>query len=412
VATYTLAFRHFTKATDVFETLSLAPPDPILGLTDAFNRDPRPHKINLGVGVYQDASGRTPILECVKRAEERLLKSEASKEYLGIAGSIVFASEAAKLLFGAEHDVIRSKRFATAQTPGGTGALRVAADFLKSALPDATVWLSDPTWPNHPSIFKAAGLKTAVYPYFDAATNALAADAMLEALTHVPAGDVVLLHGCCHNPSGVDPTSQEWSRIADVLAPRGVLPLVDLAYQGFGDGLVEDAVGVTSLARSQADMMVCSSYSKNFGLYNERVGALTVVGRDEKSVQAAMSHIKQSIRANYSNPPSHGAAIVATILTDPRLRAEWEVELAAMRDRINGMRRLFVETLARQGAGRDFSFIKRQRGMFSFSGLNRTQVDRLRDEHAIYIVGSGRINVAGMTETNMDRLCAAIVGVL
>jgi aspartate/tyrosine/aromatic aminotransferase len=396
----------------VFETLSIAPPDPILGLTDAFNRDPRPHKINLGVGVYQDAAGRTPILECVKRAEGRLLQTESSKEYLGIAGSPAFASEVAKLLLVADHEVIRAARSATAQTPGGTGALRVAADFLKSTLPDATIWLSDPTWPNHPSIFKAAGLRTAVYPCFDAPKNALAADSMLAALAKIPKGHVVLLHGCCHNPTGVDPSAGQWSQIASALATRGVLPIVDIAYQGFADGLAEDAAGIAALVRDGAELLVCSSYSKNFGLYNERVGALTIIGRDEKATQAALSHIKQSIRANYSNPPSHGAAIVATVLADPQLRAQWEIELSAMRDRINGMRSLFVDTLARRGANRDFSFIKRQRGMFSFSGLSRTQVDRLRDDHAIYIVGSGRINVAGMTEANIDRLCAAITAVL
>ena len=396
----------------MFETLSIAPPDPILGLTDAFNRDPRPHKINLGVGVYQDAAGRTPILECVKRAEGRLLQTESSKEYLGIAGSPAFAAEVAKLLLGADHEVIRDSRSATAQTPGGTGALRVAADFLKATLPETTVWLSDPTWPNHPSVFKAAGLPTATYPYFDAPKNALAAEAMLAAVAKVPAGDVVLLHGCCHNPTGVDPSASQWSQIAAALSARDVLPIVDLAYQGFADGLSEDAAGVAALLRDGAELLVCSSYSKNFGLYNERVGALTIVGRDEKATQAALSHIKQTIRANYSNPPSHGAAIVATVLTDSQLRAQWEVELTAMRHRINGMRSLFVETLARHGAARDFSFIKRQRGMFSFSGLSRAQVDRLRDEHAIYIVGSGRINVAGMTESNIDRLCAAITAVL
>jgi aspartate/tyrosine/aromatic aminotransferase len=395
----------------VFETLSVAPPDPILGLTDAFNRDERPGKINLGVGIYQDASGRTPILECVKRAEGRLLQTEKSKEYLGIAGSPAYGAEVAKLLFG-EHEVIRMRRSATAQTPGGTGALRVAADFLKATLPAATVWLSEPTWPNHPSIFRWAGLATATYPYFDAAKNGLATEAMLDALQKIPSGDVVLLHGCCHNPTGVDPSPGEWSQIADVVSRRGLLPIVDLAYQGFGDGLMEDVTGVAALAGAGAEFLVCSSFSKNFGLYNERVGALTIVGRDEQAAQAALSHVKQSIRANYSNPPSHGAAIVAEILTDAELRAQWEIELAAMRDRINGMRSLFVDTLARRGTGRDFSFIKRQRGMFSFSGLSKAQVERLRDEYAIYIVGSGRINVAGMTESNMARLCEAIAAVL
>jgi aspartate/tyrosine/aromatic aminotransferase len=395
----------------VFESIALAPADPILGLNDAFAQDPNPEKINLGVGVFQDASGKTPILASVKEAERRLLDAETSKGYLAISGSPQYASLVGKLVFGAEH-AIAEGRVATAHTPGGTGGLRVAADFIKQNVPGAKVWLSEPTWPNHPSIFRAAGLETATYPYFDAATNGLAFEKMLAALREIPKGDVVLLHGCCHNPTGVDPTADAWSQIGDVVAERGLLPLVDFAYQGFGLGLAEDAAGVRTLLRPGMEMLVVSSFSKNFGLYNERVGALTLVAKSAEAAQAAFSQIKVCIRANYSNPPCHGAAIVSTILGDAALAKQWEQELAAMRDRINTMRKLFVATLAAKGIDRDFSFIERQRGMFSFSGLKVDQVERLKKEFAIYAVGSGRINVAGMTEANMDRLCSAIAVVL
>jgi aspartate/tyrosine/aromatic aminotransferase len=399
-------------ASAVFESIALAPADPILGLNDAFAKDPNPEKINLGVGVFQDASGKTPILPSVKEAERRLLDGETSKGYLAISGSPQYASLVGKLVFGADHPAIAEGRVATAHTPGGTGGLRVAADFIKQNVPGAKVWLSEPTWPNHPSIFRAAGLETATYPYFDAAANGLAFDKMLGALGEIPKGDVVLLHGCCHNPTGVDPTAEQWAQIAKVVSERGLLPLVDFAYQGFGTGLVEDAVGVRTPIPGGVEMLVVSSFSKNFGLYNERVGALTLVSKSAQATQAAFSQIKVCIRANYSNPPCHGAAIVSTILGDAALAKQWEQELAGMRDRINTMRKLFVKTLAAKGIDRDFSFIERQRGMFSFSGLKVDQVERLKKEFAIYAVGSGRINVAGMTEANMDRLCSAIAVVL
>jgi aspartate/tyrosine/aromatic aminotransferase len=390
----------------------MAPPDAILGLTEAFARDSRPDKINLGVGVYQDATGKTPVLATVKAAEEQILRTQASKDYLGIAGSPAYGTAVTKLLWGAEHPVIAAGRTAVVHTPGGTGALRVAADFLATMLRGARIWLSDPTWPNHPSIFKAAGVETATYPYFDAATNGLRGDDMLAALSKIPAGDVVLLHGCCHNPTGVDPTATQWSAIADVVAERQLLPLVDLAYQGFADGLVEDAAPLRAFAQRGCEMLVASSFSKNFGLYNERVGALSIVARDRDAAEIALSNVKQCVRANYSNPPFHGAAVVTTVLGDAALRPQWENEVRAMRERISSMRARFVQMLATKAPNRDFSFIARQRGMFSFSGLTRPQVDRLREEHGIYIVGNGRINVAGMTEANMDRLCAAIAAVL
>ncbi|MFN8467571.1 MAG: amino acid aminotransferase [Caldilineaceae bacterium] len=396
----------------MFETIVAAPPDPILGLTEAFKKDKNAKKVNLGVGVYKDAAGQTPILNSVKSAEERLLKSENTKNYLPIDGQPEFDRATVELLFGAGHPVLAAQRTVTAQAPGGTGALRVAADFVFSTLGKRTVWLSDPTWPNHPQVFNAAGLPTASYPYFDKQTNGVAFEAMLNALRAMPEGDVVVLHGCCHNPTGVDLQPQHWQAVGEVLAARKLLPLVDFAYQGFANGLEEDAAGMHQLVEHCDSMLVASSYSKNFGLYNERVGALTLVAPDDKQAEAALSHIKRVARANYSNPPAHGGAIVATVLNDPQLRRQWEAEVAEMRDRINTMRHLFVETLQEKGVDRDFSFIARQRGMFSFSGLNGDQVKALRERFGIYIVGSGRISVAGMTEDNMDYLCSAIAEVL
>lgn len=396
----------------MFETIQAAPPDAILGLTEAFQKDTNPRKINLGVGVYKDASGKTPVLQSVKRAEERILADESSKSYLPIDGLAEYARLTQELLLGADHEIIRSQRAVTAQTPGGTGALRVAAEFVSTVLPDATVWISEPTWPNHPAVFGNAGLKVTTYPYFHAETNGLDFDAMLAAIRSIPAGDVLVLHGCCHNPTGVDLSLEQWQIVADTLAGSGVLPLIDFAYQGFADGLRADAAGPLRMCQPGAELLIASSFSKNFGLYNERIGALTLVGQTADAAQAALSHIKRCIRANYSNPPAHGAAIVSTVLGDPELRALWEEEVTAMRDRINEMRHLFVETLNEKGVDRDFAFIARQRGMFSFSGLQPEHVKALREQYSIYIVGSGRINVAGMTAGNMDYLCSAIATIL
>jgi aspartate/tyrosine/aromatic aminotransferase len=396
----------------MFETITPAPADAILGLSEAFKNDPNPRKVNLTVGVYKDASGKTPILPSVRQAEARILQEEDSKSYLPIDGLPEYGIAAQKLIFGPEHEIVTSGRAVTAQTPGGTGALRVAGDFIHRMFGSATVWLSDPTWPNHPNVFKAAGLQLATYPYFDKSTGGVAFDAMLDAIRQIPAGDVLLLHGCCHNPTGVDLSPDQWRQVADVVAERNILPLVDFAYQGFGNGLREDAAGVLILASTGRDMLISSSFSKNFGLYNERAGALTLVAATSEAAQAARTHIKRCIRTNYSNPPAHGGKIVQTVLTDPDLRAQWEGEVAEMRNRINSMRHLFVETLNEKGVTRDFSFIARQRGMFSYSGLTPEQVTALREKHSVYAVGSGRINVAGMTEQNMDYLCDAIADVL
>ncbi|KAB7691413.1 aminotransferase class I/II-fold pyridoxal phosphate-dependent enzyme [Plesiomonas shigelloides] len=396
----------------MFEHIIAAPADPILGLADTFRADPRAHKINLSVGVYKDDAGQTPVLHSVKKAEKRLLEEESSKNYLSIDGLASFAACTQALLFGADSAIVREKRAKTAQTPGGTGALRVAAEFIARQTSANTIWISNPTWPNHASVFKAAGLEVREYGYFDAANMALDFDAMLTSLEQAKAGDVVLFHGCCHNPTGIDPTPAQWDQLAKLSAAKGWLPLFDFAYQGFARGLEEDAYGLRAFCANHSELLVASSFSKNFGLYNERVGACTLVAADQETAERAFSQVKSVIRANYSNPPAHGAAVVALILSDPQLKAEWEAELTEMRGRIHQMRELFVAKLQALGANRDFSFIARQNGMFSFSGLNPQQVARLKDEFAIYAVGSGRINVAGITSSNIDPLCQAIAQVL
>lgn len=396
----------------MFEKMEMAPADPILGLNEAFGKDTNPNKINLGVGVYKDSEGWTPIFDSVKKAEERLLANEDTKDYLSITGLPNYNTAVQELLWGNGHEILSSGRAGTVQTPGGTGALRVAADFIHQHMPQATVWLSDPTWANHSKVFQSAGVATKTYRYYNAETFGLDFEGLIEDLAKIPTGDVVLLHGCCHNPTGVDPSATQWEKIGDVLAQNGVLPLVDFAYHGLGDGLDEDAVGLRALSRPGCELFVATSYSKNFGLYRERVGALTVVAANKEASAKAMSHVKICVRTNYSNPPAHGAQIVATVLSDPALRAQWDDEVKGMRDRINGMRKRLVDGLESRGVRRDFSFIAHQRGMFSFSGLTPDQVATLRDKYSIYIVGSGRINVAGITDANIGPLCDAIAEVL
>ena len=396
----------------MFEHLEQAPADPILGLTAAFREDPDPEKINLGVGVYCDDRGETPVFAAVKEAETRLLAAQSTKNYLPIDGTADFAREVRKLLFGPQLADRYGAAAVTVQAPGGTGALRLAGDFLKRLFPGAGVWLSEPTWANHSQVFAAAGLRTATCPYFDSEANSLDFDAYCAALESVPAGDAVLLHGCCHNPTGVDPTPEQWRRIGGILAARGAVPLVDFAYQGLGTGIEEDAAGLRELTACCGELLVANSFSKNFGLYRERVGSLTALSRSPEQAAAVLSHLKTCARSNFSNPPAHGSAIVTEILQDERLRSDWDRELGEMRDRINEVRRLFVETLKERGADRDFGFIERQRGMFSFSGLDPGQVALLRKRHSIYIVSSGRINVAGITSGNIDRLCRAIAEVI
>ncbi|PXV78759.1 amino acid aminotransferase [Pantoea sp. PNA 03-3] len=396
----------------MFESISAAPADPILGLADLFRADDRPNKINLGIGVYKDETGKTPVLTSVKKAEQYLLENETSKNYLSIDGLPDFAHCTQELLFGEGNALISAGRVRSAQTPGGTGALRVAADFLATQTSVKRVWVSNPSWPNHKNVFNAAGLEVCEYSYYDAVNHTLDFDSMLASLKEVKAGDVVLFHGCCHNPTGIDPTAEQWQQLAALSKANGWLPLFDFAYQGFARGLEEDAAGLRLFAASHQELIVASSYSKNFGLYNERVGAITLVASDAATADTAFSQVKYTIRANYSNPPSHGAAVVATILGNDALRTIWQQELSDMRQRIQRMRQLFVNTLAEKGAQQDFSFIIKQNGMFSFSGLTKDQVIRLREEFGVYAVNSGRVNVAGMTPDNMSALCEAIVAVL
>ncbi len=396
----------------MFEKVNAAPADPILGLTEEFKKDTRSGKINLGVGIYKNEQSQTPVLATVKKAEAALLETEKTKSYLTIEGTAEYGLAVQKLLFGSDSDVVTSKRAKTAQAPGGTGALRVAGEFIKRQLNSPKIWISNPTWANHNGVFTAAGLETAQYSYYNAETKDKDFESMISDLEGANAGDIVLLHGCCHNPTGIDPTLQEWETLARLCAEKGLLPLFDFAYQGFAKGVEEDAAGLRVFVQFNSEILVASSFSKNFGLYNERVGAFTLVAKEEAIAATAFSQVKSIIRSIYSNPPAHGSAVVTHILNDAELRAEWEKEVAEMRDRIQEMRELFVATLKAEGVDADFSFIERQNGMFSFSGLSKDQVNRLKEEFGIYIVGSGRISVAGMTKENMGPLCKGIAAVV
>ncbi|MFQ3188040.1 MAG: aromatic-amino-acid transaminase [Gammaproteobacteria bacterium] len=396
----------------MFEKISAAAPDPILGLNDEFNADTRTAKINLGVGVYKDAAGNTPILPSVKKAEAKLLEHEKTKSYLGIAGTADYALAVQKLLFGNDSLIIADKRAHTAQAPGGTGALRIAAEFIKRQIGDVTIWVSEPTWANHIGIFEAAGLKISRYGYYDEKTKDIDFDTVVSDLENAKAGDVLLVHGCCHNPTGIDPDNAQWTQLANLCANKKLLPLFDFAYQGFARGIEEDAEGLRIFTEHCDEILVASSFSKNFGIYNERTGAFTVVAKTADIANTVFSQLKSIIRVIYSNPPAHGGAVVTTILTDEELRAEWEAEVEAMRNRILAMRKLFVETLQQKGVAMDFNFIERQNGMFSFSGLSTEQVIKMREDSAVYAVNSGRFNVAAMTEGNMDALCEAIANVV
>lgn len=396
----------------IFSEVPQALADPILGLNDAFRADPRSDKVNLGVGIYKTEAGDTPVLDCVKQAEALLLQQESSKNYLGIDGVPAYNQAVLALLFGAEHTLCVNGRARAAQAPGGTGALRVAAEFIRNHTASRTVWISNPTWANHKNVFETAGLTVQEYRYYQAKDHSMDFAAMQADLAQAQPGDIVLLHGCCHNPTGIDPTQTQWQLIAQQCLQQQLVPLFDFAYQGFGAGIEEDAAGLRLMAETVPEMLIASSFSKNFGLYNERVGAVTLVAENRDTCERGFSQIKHTIRANYSNPPAHGALIVSTILHDETLRALWHSEVTQMRERIAAMRELFVASLSAAGVNQDFSFIARQNGMFSFSGLTTAQVARLRDEFGIYIVGSGRISVAGMTRENMPVICRAIAAVL
>ena len=396
----------------MWKDIEAAPADAILGLTEAFKKDTNPKKVNLGVGVYKDDDGATPILNCIKKAERLLVDQQSTKGYLPIPGDAEYGLGVQKLLFGDDNDVIQSKRASTIHSPGGTGGLRVGADLIKKFKSEAKIWVSTPTWANHKGIFTAAGFPIEDYPYYDQDTKNVDFEAMYEALKNVPSGDVVLLHVCCHNPTGVDLSSEQWDAVVDLASSCGWLPFLDFAYQGFGDSMESDRLPVEKFAKAGIDFLVASSFSKNFALYNERTGALTIVSPNAQESSIAMSHVKKIIRVNYSNPPAHGGLAARTVLTDNDLYKEWINEVAIMRDRIKNMRVAFVEGLKKRGVTQDFSYIVDQRGMFSFSGLNDDIVNWLRKDKSIYIVKGGRINVAGLTTNNIDYVCDAIAEAL
>lgn len=396
----------------MWKEIEAAPADAILGLTEAFKADSNPNKVNLGVGVFKDDAGTTPILNCIKTAEKQLAETETTKGYLPIPGSPAYAANVQKLLFGADNEVIASKRAATMHTPGGTGALRTGADLLKKFNPDAKLWVSTPTWANHKGIFTAAGFEINDYPYYNPATKGVNFDEMIAALENVPAGDIVLMHVCCHNPTGADLIGDQWDKVVEVAKAKGWTPYLDFAYQGFGDSIEEDRAAVEKFAAAGIDFLVASSFSKNFGLYNERTGALTIVSPSAEETAVALSHVKLTVRVNYSNPPAHGGLAASTVLDDAALYDQWIGEVADMRVRIKDMRSALVDGLAARGVDQDFSFIKEQRGMFSFSGLSDEIVEWLKVNKAIYIVKGGRINVAGLTTGNIDYVCDAIAEAL
>ncbi|WP_426359143.1 amino acid aminotransferase [Pseudocolwellia sp. HL-MZ19] len=395
----------------MFGRLEALPADPILGLSIKYRADENPLKIDLGVGVYKNEAGNTTILNCVKKAEQFRLENELTKTYIGGTGSALFNERMTALIFG-DHKVINENRVKTVSTPGGTGALRVAGEFIARCKTGAKIWLSNPTWANHKGVFTESGLDIQEYPYYDYENKTLDFDAMLNALKNVSADDFVLLHACCHNPSGMDLSQEQWQQVAQVAKDVGFTPLIDMAYQGFGDGLEEDAYGVRLMAETVDNMILCSSCSKNFGLYRERIGACTVIGETPATTEIALSVVLGVARTIYSMPPAHGAAIVETILGSEELTQEWFVELAEMRNRINGNRKVIVDKLVEKGVTRDFSFIANQKGMFSFLGITPEQVQQLQDEYSIYMVGSSRMSIAGIAPSNVDYLAESIAKVL
>jgi aspartate aminotransferase len=393
----------------LFESLKLLPPDAIIGLIAEYRNDPREPKVDLGIGVYRNPAGETPVLDVVKEAEQRIIDSQTSKTYIGSAGSAAFNEAMRDLTFA---DSIGSDRVAMLQTPGGSGSLRVAAGIVLRARANATVWVSGPTWANHVPLLGGAGLELQTYAYYDDEQKTLDIDAMLDALHDIPKGDVVLLHASCHNPTGIDPDEEQWRAIADVIVERELVPFIDIAYQGFAAGLDDDVLIVRELAGRVPEMIVCTSCSKNFGLYRDRVGALFVVTSDSKSRDIVQSQANNLVRTMYSMPPDHGAAIVETILHDEALRGRWVVELGEMRERLRSMRQLLDEALRATAPEHDFSHVVRARGMFCFLGISTEQVHRLKKEFSVYMVDSSRINVAGITADNVDHIAKSVAAVL
>jgi len=393
----------------LFESLQPAPADAILGLIGEHRDDPRPEKIDLGVGVYRNDEGETPVLDVVKKAEHRLVGTQTSKAYIGTAGDPVFNAAMQALAFA---DSVSAERLVTIQTPGGSGSLRVAAGLLLRARENTALWVSDPTWANHIPLLGGAGLTLENYPFYDAESHTIRIDAMLDALRAAPKRDVVLLHACCHNPSGLDPNEEQWRAIADVIVERELLPFIDMAYQGFAQDLDADAFAVRQLAARVPEMIVSSSCSKNFGLYRDRVGILSVLATDTNSRDIVASQASSFVRTMYSVPPDHGAAVVSIILNDKELRAEWVDELDGMRERLSGMGALLHDALKDKAPGHDFTHLLHSKGMFCFLGVTSEQVARLKQDFGIYMVDSSRINVAGITPSNVDYLASSIAAVL
>ena len=396
----------------IFSAVEMAPRDPILGLNETFNADPRTTKVNLGVGVYFDDSGKIPLLNAVKAAEQARLASMPSRGYQPIDGLAAYNKAVQVMLFGQDSPLLAEGKVVTAQALGGTGALKVGADYLKRLLSDATVYISDPSWENHRAIFENAGFPVDIYPYYDAATRGVDFAAMKSRLATLPAGSIVVLHACCHNPTGADLSEAQWREVIEVVKARGLVPFIDMAYQGFADGIAEDALALNLFVASGLQFFVSTSYSKSFSLYGERVGALSVVTASKDESARVLSQIKRLIRSNYSNPPIHGGAVVAAVLASAELRQMWEAELVGMRDRIKSMRGGLVEKLAAKGVAQDFSFVVKQRGMFSYTGLTAEQVARLQSEFGVYAVNTGRICIAALNSKNIDYVAEAIAAVL
>jgi aromatic-amino-acid transaminase len=396
----------------LLSAVPMAPRDPILGLTEAFNSDVNPKKVNLGVGVYYDDNGKVPLLECVRRAERQLVEQATPRAYLPIDGLPAYDRAVRALVFGERSTAVAEGRIATVQALGGTGGLKVGADFLRNAAPHAGVWISDPSWENHRALFENAGFAVQTYPYYDAKSRGVNLDGLLAALGTMPPGSIVVLHACCHNPTGIDLTPEQWAPVIETVVSRGLTPFLDFAYQGFGEGIEADSAAVRRFVETGAPILVSSSFSKSLSLYGERVGSLSVVAHDGEEATRVLSQLKRLARTNYSSPPTHGGKVAATVLGTPELRALWERELGQMRDRIKTMRRQLVDQLRERAPQADFSFMLRQRGMFSYSGLARDQVVRLREESAVYMIESGRICVAALNSKNIDYVADCIARVI
>lgn len=396
----------------LFSAVELAPRDPILGLYEIYNADTRAHKVNLGVGVYFTEEGKIPLLRAVQVAEKQILESPKSRGYLPIEGIASYNSAVQNLIFGASSSLLADHRAVTFEGLGGTGALKIGADFLRRLKPNASVAISDPSWENHRGLFEGAGFVVTQYPYYDASTRSVNFQALKDFLQKLPADSIVVLHACCHNPTGADLTTPQWQEILQICITHHLIPFLDMAYQGFADGIYEDGIAVRLFADSGLSFFISSSFSKSFSLYGERVGALTVVTQNAQESERVASQVKRVIRTNYSNPPTHGGAIVSLVLNSVELKAMWEEELAQMRERIKHMRSQLIAELKLAGATRDFSFIAQQRGMFSYTGLSKDQVDRLITEHGVYAVGTGRICVASLNTKNIAHVAKAIAAVL